>query len=320
MRPNRHAIALLASALLLGCGGPGANTPDESDDLGGSSGGSMTARIVDMPVGLNGTQWRFNSASCTEGPLDLASRGFSSSARVEQDGESILITYDQGWANEGCVQTIMQRVSPPAMPGELLIEEVARVAVPSTAECFGQPEAPRPGEVRRAGRNMEVLVQRSRWCNGFEVTMVFEPAMPSLLTNEDIARRFVAHYTRGDAVRVTSLFSPVGAFLESVTTTETGDAYRHEGRDAIYTYFAETFAGPSWRAMRVTGFEAGTTPQQTVMRWEYIDPRLAQPLAGHHTFTMAAGEIFEAQLAVDAAPVVVGAASTAAEAPAPATP
>ena len=72
--------------------------------------------------------------------------------------------------------------------------------------------------------------------------------------------------------------------------------------------------------MRVTGFEAGATPQQTVMRWEYIDPRLAQPLAGRHTFTMAAGEIFEAQLAVDSTPVVVGAAVPPAEAPAPATP
>ena len=277
----------------------------------------MVARIVDMPVGLDGTQWRFDSASCTEGPLDLASRGFSSSARVEQDDDSILITYDQAWASEGCVQTIVQRVSPPETPGELLIEEVARVAVPSTTECFGQPEAPRPGEVRRSGRNMEVLVQRSRWCSGFEVTMVFAPAIPSLLTNEDIARRFVAHYTRGDAVRVTSLFSPVGAFLETVTTTQTGDPYRHEGRDAISTYFAETFAGPSWRAMRVTGFEAGASPQQTVMHWEYIDPRLAQPLAGHHTFTMAGGEIFEAQLAVDGAPVVVGATAPAAATPTP---
>jgi hypothetical protein len=314
MRPTRTA-ALLSSVLFIGCGGAAATTPDESGDLGGTSGGSMTARIVDMPVGLDGTQWRFANASCTEGPLDLASRGYTSSARVEQDGTSILITYDQAWANEGCVQTVIQRVSPPATPGELLVEEVARVAVPSTAECFGQPEAPRPGEVRRNGRNMEVLVQRSRLCNGFEVTMVFEPALPSLLTNEDIARRFVAHYTRGDATRVTTLFSPVGAVLESVTTTETGDPYRHDGRDAIYTYFAETFAGADWRAMRITGFEAGETPQQTVMRWEYIDPRLAQPLVGRHRFTMAAGEIFEALLTVDGQPVVVGAAAPVAVTP-----
>lgn len=301
--------AALTGAALSGCGEPARTGVDESTDFGGgSSGGQMAPRIVEMPVGLAGTQWRWTGASCTEGPLDLAARGFSDNLRIEQDGESLLLTHDQVYANEGCVVTILQQVSPPPTPGELRVEEVARVAVPSNPECFGQPEPPRPGEVRRTGRILEVLVQRSRWCNGFEVTMTYEPSLPTLLTNEDIARRYVAHYTRGDAVRVAQLFSSVGTLLESFTTTPTGDPYRHEGRDAIYTWYHEAFAGSPWRAMRVTGFEAGATPQQTVMRWEYMDPRLSSPLLGHNVFTVAAGEIFESQIVLDNQPVVVGAA------------
>jgi hypothetical protein len=316
LRTFLSASALVGLASLsvhaAGCGGADSTGIDESEDLASTSGGqTMTARVVEMPVGLGGTHWRWTGASCTEGPLDLAARGFSANLHVEQDGESLLLTYDQVWANDSCVQTVLQRVSPPPSPGELRMEEVARVSVPGTPACFGQPEAPRPGEVRRNGRNLEVLVQRSRWCNGFEVTMTFEPALPSMPTNEDIARYYVAHYTRGDATRVAGLFSTAGTLLESFTTTDTGDPYRHEGRDAVYTYFHQSFAGAPWRAMRITGFEPGATPQQTVMRWEYMDPRLAQPVQGRNVFTVAAGEIFEAQIVLDGQPTLVGAAPAA---------
>ena len=316
----RHALPGLAASLLAvgvaGCGEAPRTGVDESGDLSASSGGqTMAPRVVEMPIGLDGTQWRWTGASCTEGPLDLAARGFSANLRIEQDGESLLLTYDQVFANEGCVVTLLQTVSPPPAPGELRMEEVARVAVPSTPQCFGQPEPPRPGEVRRNGRILEVLVQRSRWCNGFEVTMTYEPSLPTLLTNEDIARRYVAHFTRGDAVRVAELFSTAGTLLESFTTTQTGDPFRHEGRDAVYRWYNESFAGSPWRAMRVTGFEPGTTPQQTIMRWEYMDPRLQQPVAGHNAFTVAAGEIFEAEVALDGQPLLVGASAPVAAHP-----
>ncbi len=272
----------------------------------------MAARVVELPTGLDGTEWRWRSASCTEGPLDLAARGFEARLHVDQDGDGLLMTYDQRFASEGCVLTVLQQVSPTPTQTELRMEEVARVAVPSTPECFGQPEPPRPGEVRRNGRNLEVLVQRSRWCNGFEVTMVYEPVLPALLTNEDLARRYVAHFTRGDAARVARLFSTAGALLEPFTTTATGDPYRHEGRDAIYTYFRETFGGTRWRAMRITGLAEGATPQQIVVRWEYMDPRLSAPVAGHDVLTIAGGEIFETQIALDGTPQLAGASTASA--------
>lgn len=292
----------LASLLLVACGGGSAHTtPDESGDL--TAGGSAR-RVVDMPTGLGGTQWRWIEAHCTEGPLDLQARGFAQSLRIEEDGDSLLLTYDQVFATEQCQHTVVQRVSPPSQPGELRMEEVARVAVPSTPECFGQPELPRPGEVRRSGELLEVLVQRSNWCNGFEVRMVYAPATPGILADEELVRRWVAHYGRGDAERIAALFAPSGSLLEPFTETQTGDPYRHDGRDAVRAWFTETFAGTAWRAMRVRSIGPGEEPNTVRLEWEYMDPRLAEPLLGRSRFTVAAGEIFEAQIELESEPVL----------------
>jgi hypothetical protein len=300
--PSILALAGLAPA----CGGGATTTtPDESGDLGGTSGGSMSGRVVDMPTGLDGSQWRWAEAHCTEGPLDLASRGFAQTLRVSEDGDALLLTYDQTFAREECTQTVVQRVSPPPTPGELQMEEVARVAVPSTDTCFGRPEQPRPGEVRRAGNRLEVLVQRSNWCNGFEVRMVYDPVMPQLLRDDEIVRRYVAHYSRGEAQRLAGLFAETGSLLEPFTETETGDPYRHDGRGAVQQWFGEAFAGTAWRALRLLSVAPGEQPHTMVAEWEYMDPRLAEPLRGRTRFTIAAGEIFEAQIEIVGNPVVV---------------
>ena len=145
-------------------------------------------------------------------------------------------------------------------------------------------------------------MQRSRWCGGFEVRMVFEPVRPTVLGDEDIARRYVVDFNQGDAARISELFAQTGSVLEPFTVTTTGDPYRHDGREAVETYFEETFDGTPWRAMRITGFDHGD--RQLVMRWEYMDPRLADPLAGRNTFTIAGGEIFEAAITLDGEPVL----------------
>jgi hypothetical protein len=302
---TRSVHLFLAFLLLAACGGGAQqSTPDESADLDPTAGG-MSGRVVDMPTGLDQTQWRWVEAHCTEGPLDLASRGFSSSVRVHQDGESVLLVHDMTFANEGCAQTVVQRVSPPAQPGELEMEEVARVAVPSTPECFGRPELPRPGEVRRVGQMLEVLVQRSNWCGGFEVRMVYASVTPQLLEDEEIVRRYVAHYARGDADRIAELFAQTGSLLEPFTDTPTGDPYRHDGREAVREWYRQAFAGTPWRAMRVISMAPGEQPHTMVVEWEYMDPRLTQPLRGRNRFTVAAGEIFEAQIELLDNPSVV---------------
>jgi hypothetical protein len=296
----RLGILVCALALGLGaCGGGSTHTIDEGDD--DTSGGST--RTATIPENLDGTQWRWVEAHCTEGPLDLAARGYSSTLRIEEEGASVNLTYDSAFVNEGCQQTIVQHVSPPETTGELRMEEVARVAVPSTPECFGQPEAPRPGELRLDGRRLEVLVQRSRWCGGFEVRMVYEPMRLTLLSDEEVARRIAVDYCRGDAEDAASLFAETGSVLEPFTVTQTGDPYRHDGRDAVRTWFGEVFSGTPWRAMRVTNFER-SEGGALVMHWEYMDPRLTEPLPGSYSFTIAGGEIFEAQVRLDSLPTV----------------
>jgi len=206
-RPTEFFTAI-GLVFFAACGSAAERLPDESTDLEPTSGGLQPRRVVEMPRGLHGTQWRWVEAHCTEGPLDLLARGFAQKLRIQQEGDSLLLTYDHVFATEECVQTVVQRVSPPPEPGELQVVEIARVAVPSTPQCFGTPEQPRPGEVRRVGANrLEVLVQRSNWCGGFEVRMVYERVVPELLTDEELIRRYVAHFARGDAEHVAQLLS-----------------------------------------------------------------------------------------------------------------
>jgi hypothetical protein len=185
------------------------------------------------------------------------------------------------------------------------VEEVTRVAVPATPECFGRPEDTRPGEVRVTDGRLEVLVQRSRWCNGYESRMVFERVPAQLLTEDEIVRRYVADFNRGDADRIAELFAETGSLLEPFTRTETGDPYRHDGRPAVHEWFEETFQTAPWRAMRVAEIAAGRGEggaTQRVLTWEYMDPRLSEPLRGRTRFTIAAGEIFEAAIELTSLP------------------
>ena len=48
--------------------------------------------------------------------------------------------------------------------------------------------------------------------------------------------------------------------------------------------------------MRVVDMAPGDQPHTMNVEWEYMDPRLAQPLRGRTRFTIAAGEIFEAHI------------------------
>ena len=156
------------------------------------------------------------------------------------------------------------------------------------------------------GSRLEVLVQRSHWCTGLEVRMVYERVPTELLNDDEILRRYVAYFTMGNADQMSGLFAETGALLEPFTTTATGDPYRHDGRGSVHRWFAETFASAPWRALRVTGLETSEADgtMQRVMSWEYMDPRLAQPVSGTTRFTIAAGEIFQAEISLTGEPAV----------------
>lgn len=308
----RVYLALLAVLALAGCGGPqdGSSTPDESGDLavrsgrGGRNGGGAPGTI---PPGLDGTTWRWVEAYCTEGPLDLLARGYASTIQIRQDSTGLTLITDQIFATELCQQTVL--VS--ARPGrpDWQIEETTRIAVPPTEECFATPEPVHPGEIRVVDGRLEVLVQYSQqWCNGLEARMVYERAPDGLLTEDQIVRRYAAFFSRGDATALAGLFAQGGTLLERFTRTETGAPYQHIGRERIGSYFADTFQSAPWRAMRITEIIEGTSTSgspQRIVTWEYMDPRLQEPFAGVTRFTIAAGEIFEADIMLTTDPTLV---------------
>ncbi len=304
------ALALCLLAVGSGCDGEsGPTTPDESGDLGGA-GGSTVRGSSEIPRGLDGTRWRWLEAHCTEGPLDLSARGHAAELLVSQDESSGAITLvtDRSFSAEDCVQTTVMNATPPAEGmSDWTMQEVARVAVPASEECYGRPEDTRPGTVRTSGQLLEVLVQRSQWCNGLEVRMVYAPMEEQPLSEDQIVRHYAALFTVGNADAVSDLFAQTGTLLEPFTRTDTGDPFRHTGRAAVHRWYSETFASAPWRALRITEVESGQTESGAASRqvtWEYMDPRLAEPLLGRTEFTIAAGEIFEASIQLTGEPTL----------------
>lgn len=291
----------LLVALAAACGGSQGSEgtlPDESGDLAVGTRPSGFSAEGTTPAGpdLGGTRWRWVEAHCTEGPLDLRARGFAQTVRVDADPQGLLLTYDQVFATEGCTQTVVQRARPTQDPRQWVMVEEARVAQPATEECFGRMEDARPGEVRRNGQFLEVLVQRSFvWCNGLEVRMVYAPAAPQPLTTDQIVRHYVAHFNRRDPARLTALFAESGSLVEPFHVTPTGGATRHDGRTAIQGWYREVLYSPvDWLALKPA--DMSPTENGAVLEWQYMDPRLEQPMSGRTHFTVAAGEVYEARI------------------------
>ncbi len=300
-----HSYLWLASLLALSACGGGEReptTPDESGDLGeqpvagggrptsGGGGGTAVGREI------AGTSWRWMEAHCTEGPLDLAARGFEQQLHVSADDDGLVLVYDHIFANERCIQTVVQRARPGAVRGEWEMTEEVRVAIPPTPQCEGRREPNRPGEVRRSGEFLEVLVQRSNWCNGLEVRMVYAPAEPAPLANDQVVRHYAAHFNRRDAEAIAALFASEGSLVDPFERTSTGGSTRLDGRDAVREWHARAFDAAPWVALRLNNVRRGSEDGQMIATWSYMDPNLEQPFDGESSFTLAAGEIFEAEI------------------------
>ena len=318
----RPSLALFALLALGACGGgTQSSLPNETADLrvaerhsrSGQSAGPQTI----------GTRWRFTEAHCTEGPLDLSSRGFEQELRVMPLGANqpgFMLAFDQTFAREQCTQTVLLSATPTSN-GEFQIREEQRISVPATPACENavRPDPPRPGEVRLAGSDLEVLVQRSNWCGGFEVRMTYQLLPQELLTEEQIVRRYIAYFNRKDVASIAGLFADTASLVEPFTVSDTGDSTRHEGREAVGAWFAQAFEGVPWVGLKLNGVRH--EGDAWIADWEYMDGRLEAPFAGTSQFTIAAGEIFEAQLALTRPPPGAdGAMPGAAAAPPAATP
>lgn len=310
---NLPFACLLSAFLSTACGG--ATVQTQVDEAGDEQ---VRAVSGGRPAGpeLDGTRWRWVEAACTEGPLDLLARGFAQELRVKADGNALILTYDQQFATEQCTQTVVQRAVPPTEAlADWQITEELRLSVPPTPACEGRAEQPRPGAVRLRNGKLEVLVQRSNvWCNGYEVRMAYEPLQPGALADDQVIRRYVASFSRRDADGVASLFADTGSLVEPFTVVDGVTPTRHDGREAVRAWYRQAVANVPWIAMRLEAVEPGAEGGQYVARWQYMDPRLTEPLLGQNRFTIAAGEIFETQ--IELASPAPGSTPT----PAPATP
>jgi len=306
-----RALLLSSLCLVLVCsacgGGESSTTPDESGDLalgGGGESAFSSAGTTPVGPGIGGTRWRWIEAHCTEGPLDLSTRGYAAELRIEADNEGLLLTYDQTFEAETCTQTVIQRARPQEDGRHFAMVEEVRISQPASDDCAGRMEQERLGEVRKNGDLLEVLVQRSFvWCEGFEARMVFAPMAPAMLDQDQIVRRYAAHFNRRDAARVAALFADSGSLVEPFHITRTGGASRHDGRGAIQAYYEETFRGVEWLALQIGEVAPEGGDGHLVVDWRYMDPRVSEPFGGRNHFTIAAGEIFESRIEITDPPV-----------------
>ena len=299
---TRHLLSIsLATFGLAACGGAThevRTAPDESRDVSVIH-EERTVATGRAPVGQDfvGSHWKWVEASCTEGPLDLTSRGFEDDLHVELRGVGYLLVHDQTMSAT-CKRTVYQSATP-TETGDYTMEDENVVGQPSVPECEGQLEQVRPGEVRMHGQFLEVLVQRSRWCNGFEVRMVYAPQPRTPIAAEETIRRYVLDFNRKDISRIAHLFAEDGSLLENFTINEDGTPTRHDGRDAVIAWYTQAIGSVPWVGLHLKSVEAGNEEGQFVLKWDYMDPRLSEPFSGTNTFTIAAGEILETQIAVD---------------------
>ncbi len=278
--------------------------PDESRDLGSviqERTGSWLRGTVPATPALGGTQWRWVQAACTEGTPELAERGFAQQLRVEADAEGLLLLQDHFWRKPSpCVQTVALRAVPGQEPeAEWTIRTEAFQALP--VGCGVRPDEERPGHVRRRGQRLELFVQRSRWCGGLELRMVYEPMQPTPLADDQLVRHFAIHFSRRDALRLSRLFAARGALAEPFTPSPSG-VTRHIGRTEVHAWFAQAFAPVPWVALRLTEAAAAEEAGHWRAKWEYMDPRLQEPATGSSDFTVGGGEILELRLALAAPP------------------
>ncbi|MBX3252300.1 MAG: hypothetical protein KF901_34320, partial [Myxococcales bacterium] len=289
MRPALTASLLFA----LACGGATTRTlPDESGDLtvGAERDRSHLAGTTPAGPSLGGSRWRQVEARCTEGAPRWMSDDFERRLEVAADATGLVLVTDDR-IGEGCAETVAQRATPGgAADAAWSMHEEARVTV---GECPTQVEQDRPGDVRLRGSFLEVYVQRSVWCNGLELKVVYAPTAREPRAPDQVLRHYALHFNRRDAIAITSLFAEGGSLVEPFNRTPEGQPTRHDGQREVYGWYREVFQGTPWLAMKVVDIQAGATPGAWVMDWHYMDPRLDAPFGGRNRFTLAGGEVFE---------------------------
>jgi uncharacterized protein (TIGR02246 family) len=269
-----------------------------------SSGGTPGTSPLQLPPRSN---YRWVSAQCVDGPLDLARQGFERTLLLEQEGSGLRFTYETRIAQPACESTEVWSIKPEKASALWLFVSDADVRLPPDAPCG----APVPVESGRGlvvvyGDTLEELRFGSPWCRGFDVRFIYQriPAPP--LSQHELVRRYVASWNRRDARAVAELFASNGTLIEPFSLSADGLPVRHEGRAAIENWLKQAFTSVPWLAIQLRELETLDERGQVVALWRYFDPKLAEPLMGRNLFVLAGDEVFTTELQLLSEPVPAG--------------
>jgi hypothetical protein len=259
---------------------------------------------------LQGARFVWVEAECSDGPLELGQLGFERELAVEVGRDTLLLTFDTAVVTAGCRSTsvVSVKAAPDADTTQGGPTELYRytpesvVTLPAGTSCGAVETSPALGTLRLAGDQLELVTQGSPWCRGFDARFVYRRSEPKPLLPEQVAARYVAHFDRGDARSVAALFEAAGSLVEPFTRTDDGNYERHEGRAAVQAWLVRSFASTPWHAMRLLALVPGSSSDQLIADWEYMDANLAEPLRGRNLFVIAAGEIYESEIQLTSDP------------------
>jgi hypothetical protein len=272
--------------------------------------GSGSARAHDSPgdgalAGLSGTRWSWVEAECSDGPLELGRVGLDRELDLSVSERGIVeMVFETELATEGCYASA-EWSGKPMRDGLWRFKPRALVTLPPDVECGAVDRETKRGSLEVVGDRLEMVTHGSAWCRGFDARFVYRRAPARRLSDKQVAIRYTGAFNRRDAARMAGLFAEHASLVEPFSRTDDGNYLRHEGREAIRTWYADAFASVPWLAMRLTAISPGDSPGHLIADWEYMDPGLAEPLRGRNLLVIAAGEIFEAevQLVNDPKPV-----------------
>ncbi|MET0386342.1 MAG: nuclear transport factor 2 family protein [Polyangiales bacterium] len=257
---------------------------------------------------LDHATFRWVSAQCVDGVLDLARQGFERTLSTELIGSRLRFTYETRLAQPQCVSTQVWSLSPEDA-GQWRFSADADVRLPADAPCGAAlPQADEHGVVNLNGDVLEELRFGSAWCRGFDARFVYRRIPERPLAQAELIRRYVAHWNRRDPSAIAALFSQNGSLSEPFSRSPDGLPVRHEGRPQIEAWLQSAFESVPWLALQLNEIETLDEQGQSLARWRYFDPKLSEPLQGRNLFVLAGGEIFATELQLVSEPVPAPAA------------
>ena len=269
---------------------------------GGSSPSAQSALTTRWDAFERG-HFRWVSAQCVDGALDLARQGFERTLSTEVAGDVLRLTYDSRLALPQCVSTEVWSARPEAA-GQWQFEPGADVRLPADAPCgAAMSQSLGHGLFELSGDRLEEVRFNSPWCRGFDARFVYRRVPAPPLSQAEIVRRYVAHWNRRDAQALAGLFAHTGSLIEPFSRSSDGLPVRHEGRQAIAAWLDGAFRSVPWLALQLREVETLDERGQVLATWRYFDPKLAEPLAGRNLFVLAGEEIFATELQLVSEPV-----------------